>query len=435
MKNIKKITSIVLSLIMAAGMFSGCGSQSKAAADSKETTSPAKNKEVTLTLWSISTESDAFHSAYVQAIKDFETAHPGVKIVHETFENESYKTKIKAAVAANELPDVFFTWAGGFSQSFVDSGKVLEMDSYYQTYKDQISAAALGNLYYGGKLYGSTMCTPVSVMWYNQKIFKENNLTAPKTWDEFKTVCTTLKGKGITPIATTVKDTWVLAMLHDALTLKSAGPKKVTDALKKNGVSYSDPDFLASAQKIKELGQMGAFIDGATGLSNDEASAQFYSGKAAMYFTGSWMGGSIMTDAPNPADFSVAPIPVINSANAKLTDFMGGGSDSLMVSKSTKNPDLAAAAAFEITKGISKYGFLSGAGIPAWKVDYDASKVPALTKQVADYAANATSFTLWFDTLMESEDAGEYLALLQELYVGSITPEQFQQSMADQLKS
>lgn len=83
---------------------------------------------------------------------------------------------------------------------------------------------------------------------------------------------------------------------------------------------------------------MGAFIDGATGLSNDEASAQFYAGKAGMYFTGSWMGGSIMTDAPNPADFAVAPIPVINGSNAKITDFMGGGSDSLMVSKATKNP-------------------------------------------------------------------------------------------------
>ena len=437
MKNIKRVSSIALSLLMAAGIFSGCASQAKTSSeDTKETTTTAaaEAKDVTLTLWSISTESDAFHSAYAQAIKDFEAAHPGVKIVHETFENESYKTKIKAAVAANELPDVFFTWAGGFSQSFVDSGKVLELDSYYPTYKDQISEAALGNLYYGGKLYGSTMCTPVSVMWYNQKIFKENNLTAPTTWDELKNVCTTLKANGIAPISTSAKDTWVLAMLHDGLTLKSAGPQKVKDTLKKVSGSYNDPDFLASAQKIKELGEMGAFIDGATGLSNDEASAQFYAGKACMYFTGSWMGGSIMTDAPNPEDFAVAPIPVINSANAKITDFMGGGSDSLMVSKASENPDLAAAAAFEITRGVSKYGFLSGAGVPAWKVDYDAASVPALTKQVADYATNATSFTLWFDTLMESEDAGEYIALLQELYIGSLSPEEFQQAMAKQLE-
>ncbi len=56
-----------------------------------------------------------------------------------------------------------------------------------------------------------------------------------------------------------------------------------------------------------------------------------------MYFTGSWMGGSIVTDAEKPDNFAVAPIPVVNSENASVTDFMGGGSDTLMVSAGTKN--------------------------------------------------------------------------------------------------
>ena len=426
---IKKIISGIAAAAMMAGAVTGCGSTSTEAGSNEG------NKDATtLTLWSIATESDSFHDAYVSAIKDFEASHEGVKIIHETFENESYKTKIKSAVAANELPDVFYTWAGGFSQAFVDSGKVLQLDSYYDKYKDELSEAALANITYDGKLFGSTIVTPVSVMWYNAKIFSENNLEAPETWDEFVDVCKTLRAADIDPIATSAKDKWVLAMLHDGLTLKSVGADKLQKTLLKQGGSYSDPDFLVSAQKIKELADMNAFINGAAGLSNDEASAEFYSGKAAMYFTGSWMGGSIMTDAPNPKDFSVAPIPVVNSSNAKLTDFMGGGADSLMVAASTKNADLSAELAFEVTKGVSKYAYLSGAGIPAWKVTYDDSEVPELTKKVAEYANGATSFTLWFDTLLESEDAGEYLALLQKLYLGSITPEDFQKEMAAQLE-
>lgn len=443
----KKILSILSAIVLSAGLFVGCSNDDSSKSDTTtkagDTTTAATTKanepaeEVTLTLWSISTESDAFHPAYIKAIEDFEKAHAGVKIKHETFENESYKTKIKASVSANELPDVFFTWAGGFSKSFVESGKVLSLQDYYDTYKSQISMAALSNAVYNDKLYGSVMCTPVSVMWYNKGIFDANNLTAPTNWDEFKNVCQTLRGKNINPIATSVKDTWVLAMLHDGLTLKSVGPDKLYSTLKKEGTAtYSDPDFLTSAQKIRELVDMKAFIDGATGLSNDEASALFYKGDAAMYFTGSWMGGSILTDVPadRVKDYSVAPIPVLNSSNAKITDFMGGGSDSLMVAASTKHPDLAAAAAFEITRGVSKYGFLDGAGVPAWTVDYDASSVPALTKQVADYATGATSFTLWFDTLLESENATEYLDLLQQLYIGDLSAEEFQKAMADQLK-
>jgi raffinose/stachyose/melibiose transport system substrate-binding protein len=437
---IRRILSGIAAAALMAAVVTGCGStggtdSSQAGGDNSNAGAGNEAaKETTLTLWSIATESDSFHTAYADAIKDFESSHPGVKVVHETFENESYKTKIKSAVAANELPDVFYTWAGGFSQPFVDSGKVLDLTSYYGNYKEDLSEAAVANITYDGKVYGSTIVTPVSAMWYNQKIFKENNLEAPATWDDFVNVCTTLKAAGVTPIATSAKDKWVLAMLHDGLTLKSVGPEKLQKTLLKQGGSYSDPDFLLSAQKIKELSDMGAFIDGAAALSNDEASAEFYAGKAAMYFTGSWMGGSIMTDAADPTDFSVAPIPVVNDKNAKITDFMGGGADSLMVAASTKDADLSAEFAFEVTKGISKYAYLSGAGIPAWKVNYDDSAVPELTKKVTEYANGATSFTLWFDTLLESEDANEYLALLQKLYLGSITPEDFQKEMAAQLE-
>lgn len=416
-----------VALLLAAGMamsaLTGCG-------EKEEGSSEAKTE---LTMWTIATESDSFHEPYKKAIADFEAAHPGVTIKMETFENEAYKTKIKSAVAANELPDIFFTWAGGFSESFVKSGKVLCLDDYYKNYESGISKAALANDIYDGKLYGSVTCTPVSAMWYNKAMFEKQGLDVPKTWDEFKAVCQKFVDAGIKPIGSSVKDTWVLAMLHDGLALKSAGAEKVQKALTKQGQSYNDPDFIKAATCIKELVDMGAFIDGATGLSNDEASASFYAEQVPMYFTGSWMGGSIMTDAEKPENFSVAPIPVVNGANAAITDFMGGGSDTLMVSADTKDKDLSAAAAFEITRSVSKYAYLSGAGIPAWKVDYDASEVKPLTQEVTELAAGATSYTLWFDTLMTSDDAGEYLTLLQSLYSGDITPEKFAESMDKQL--
>lgn len=395
-----------------------------------------EKEEITLTLWSIATESDSFHPAYTKAIEDFEKDYPGVKIVHETFENESYKTKIKSAVAANELPDIFYTWGGGFSTSFVESGKVLDLDNYYiDEFKAQLPKAALNNATYNEKLYGVTYTTPVSCLFYNKKMYDQYGLKAPETWEELVEVCQTFIENGITPFGVSVKDVWVLAMCHDAFTLKSAGPEKTAAAITKNGISYEDPDFLASATKLKELIDMGAFLEGATGLSNDEASALFYDGTVPMYITGSWMGGSILTDAENPEDFDVARIPVLNDKNAKITDFMGGAADTLMVAQSTKHPDLAGKAVFELARSISKYAYLDGAGIAAWEVDYDDSSVNPITKKIAEYAGNATSFTLWFDTLMAAEDAGEYLALLQELYVENITPEEFVQNMARQLEN
>ncbi|MBQ3159570.1 MAG: extracellular solute-binding protein, partial [Clostridia bacterium] len=75
----------------------------------------AAAEETVLKLWCIATESDANRPAYLQAIADYEAAHPGIKIEMEAFENESYKTKIKAAMMGGDtedLPDIFFSWSG-----------------------------------------------------------------------------------------------------------------------------------------------------------------------------------------------------------------------------------------------------------------------------------------------------------------------------------
>lgn len=438
----KRVLSAVAALAMLGSCLTSCGGDDKSSTTSKADNSKSdasktddkkdSSGDKELTVWSISTESDSFHGAYEQAIKDFEASHPGVKVNHETFENESYKTKIKTAVAAKDLPDVYFSWAGGFTKTFVDSGAVLDVTSAYnEKYKSDLPEAAVSNLMFDGKLYGSCMTTPVSCMWYNKKIFDENGVKVPETVDEFVEACQKLVDAGVTPIATSVKDVWVLCMLHDALTLKSVGPEKLAKTLNKEGGDYMDPDFLKSVETIKKLQDMKAFIPGATALSNDEAQQEFFGEQAAMYFTGSWMGGSIVNDCKGrEADFDVAPVPVVNPANAKLTDFMGGGSDSLLVSAYTDEPDLATELAFEICKGVSHYGYIAGAGIPAWKIDYDDSEVPDITKKVAAYAAGATSFTLWFDTLLVSDDAEKYKETLQNFYTGDLSPEDFQKEMA-----
>lgn len=444
----KKAIALLLAVSMV--VFCGaCASQQPAAtSQAPATVAPAKTdaptaapatqapvKETTLTLWTIATESDTFHTPYLNAIADYEKSHPGVKIVQETFENESYKTKIKAAVAANELPDIFFTWGSGFSASFVESGRVLAVDNAYTKYQDALPKPMLGNLTWGGKIFGSSYILNVSMLFYNKKMFADNGLKAPATYDELKTVCQKFKDKGITPFGISAKDIWVLAQTHDALTLKSAGPATLTSVLTKDGKnSYNSAAFVDASSKWVDLIKMGAYDKGASALTNDEACATFYAGQVPMFIMGSWMPGSIATKATAPGDFGVVPVPVINSGNAALTDFMGGPSDSLMVAASTKNPDIAAEAMFEIAKGVSKYGYLNGSGIAAWKVDYDDSAVNPLVKEVQGYVAKATSFTLWFDTLMQAEDAGVYLENLQQLYLGDITPQVFAENVAKQLE-
>ena len=406
---------------------SGCGKENNSSSDMDRS-----NEQQVITMWTIATENDAFNAPFVQAIKDYEESHPGIKIEMETFENQAYKTKLKSAVASNELPDIFFTWGGGFSKSFVESGKVLALDEYYDKHKSKLPEAAVSYATYDGTLYGATYVTTISMLYYNQKMFAEQGLMVPQTWEELLLVCEAFNDKGITPIALSAKDTWGLAMIHDALALKSAGHVRVQKALTKDGQSYNSPEFLTAATKLRTLIDNEAFSSRAADLSNDEAQAMLTDGEAAMYIMGSWTGGVIATDASDATDFDVVPFPEISN-NAFATDFVGGAVDTLMINAETKNQDEVAEAAFEIARSVSKYAFLDGAGIPAWEIDYDISSVNDISSKIADYSKNATSFTLWFDTLMEAEDAAEYLTLLQKLYVDEIDAKAFVEGMDYQL--
>ncbi len=418
----KKLLSVLLTVAMTMSLCA-CGStgQEKASGDSA-------GGEKVLTMWTIAVEGDSSHHAYQAAIADYEAANPGVKIEMEAFENESYKTKIKAAVAANELPDIYFSWGGGFSEAFVEAGKVLKLDDYYANYKSELPQGTLSYATYNNSLYGVPYVVSISGIFYNKKMFEENNLSEPKTWDELLNVCQTFQDKGITPFGVSVKEAWVMAMFNDALTLKCVGPEKLDKAFTENGQSYRDEDFMDAANKLQQLFDSGAFKEAAAGLSNDEAVAEFLNGTVPMFVTGAWLDGSIQSGAANPEDYSFMLFPAC-SDNAVLTDSMGGAQDLLMVNPEASDVDLAATAAFEIAKSVSKYGYQDGAGIAAWKVDYDVEGQSSISQKMSELVNEANSLTVWSGTLMSASDYTDYQTLLQEFFVGNLDSQGFVDKM------
>ena len=59
---------------------------------------------ITLDMWCIATESDSNRHSYEAAIADMAEKYPNITLNWEAFENESYKTKIKAGCRKGLLP-------------------------------------------------------------------------------------------------------------------------------------------------------------------------------------------------------------------------------------------------------------------------------------------------------------------------------------------
>ena len=430
-----KVLSALLGLSMIMGTM-GCAAGTSnepqpASGSSAEKPAPSKDsaakEQVTLNFWHIwGAETDASYASVKKVIADFEAEYPHIKIKEDTTENEAYKTKIKASAAANELPDVFSSWGGGFSKPFIEAERILAIDDYLNDgTKERMVGGALSNVTYNGKVYGMTFGLSCGALFVNKELFEQNNIKIPETYGELIDAVKAFKAAGITPMTLSGKDIWTIAMYFDAMALKAAGNDKIVSTLTKQG-SFKDPEFLSAATKFAELVSLGAFPEGAAGLSKDESDLPFLQGKIPMLFNGSWTAGSVYREDSTVKD-KIIPIgfTVFEDGKGTKNQFTGGAVDAIMVNANTKYKEEAVLFQKYFCENMARETYLAGAYLPAWKVEVDESNINPVTVALAKLTSESESFTLWWDTLLEGQDTQVYLNTLQELLLGGVTPEQF----------
>ncbi|WP_214317699.1 ABC transporter substrate-binding protein [Nonomuraea sediminis] len=182
---------------------------------------------------------------------------------------------------------------------------------------------------------------PIPLVYYNKNDFAKAGITAaPKTYAEFLDDCAKLKAAGITPleIGGGGKDTWAAAFGVGAI-VSSDMLTKTPDWFSKRAagtVKFTDPDFVAAAQKAADLSKKG-YIDTA-GLSRSYADVEqaFRDKKAAMYPMGSWFSASLDKTKPS---FDVGVFGWPSDAGQNVVPVVTGGG--LMVNSKAKDVGLA----------------------------------------------------------------------------------------------
>ena len=409
----------VLALILATIMLLSVGS--------------ALAEKETLTLWSIATESDANRPAYDAAIAEFNANNEQYELVMEPTENEAYKTKIKAAMSAGEgLPDIFFTWSMSFLGDFVNAGRVYCLDEVLPAYKDELTDAMLANTNYDGKQYGVPLTFNVVTLFANMDLLAQAGWDkAPETYDELMECCDDLVAAGIIPFGVAGKENWCLSEYTEPLLVKTIGAKGLENCY--TGVDSWNQEGVIKAMTIfTDMIAKGYFDPNAAALGNEEVKQNFLAGKTAFYQNGSWNCGDIAKGGEN---FVAIPFPVIDAEKADLYDMVGGPNDSLAVTATAKDTTVAANAAFELGRAISKGGNLNGAGMPGWAVNYDTSSINAISNTVAAQVGQAKAMVLFGDNFLSANDAQTYLDYITALFNGDIDAEAFANGLANDLES
>lgn len=434
-----KLTIGLTGCLLLALLLAGCagGKNSNAAggggaAGSADTVNEAPAQKITITmmhLWPAAISAQQ-NKLVEQIIEEYENEHPDITVKQEVLENEQYKNKLKVLSASNELPDVGITWASGFMEPYVKGELFAPLDDILSgdQLKDKFIAGTTEAYAVGGKTYALPIEMNISPIYYNKELFAKYHLQVPATYEEFKQVVDTLAGNGVAPIALGNKDRWTGSLWYMYLADRIAGSDTLRKATDGTG-SFEDPGLIRAAAEVQILVDMDAFNKGFNGLSNDEGKSEFMNEKAALYLTGTWELPNFTTNPDIPQAFKdkvgFFKFPAVAGGKGDINSWVGGPGVGLFVSEASKVQEEAKAF---VEYFVAKWGeeSVTTAGvIPATKVDTANGNLPQLYVDLLNELNNASNITLFADVQMKPIAAQVHLDMIQALFGGAVSPEEF----------
>ncbi len=372
---------------------------------------------------------------YNFVIAEYEKAHPNVKIEMEAASDEAYKDKIRVLMASGDVPDIYFSWAGEFSWKFARAGQAVDLTDAVMNsdWKDKIVMAAVEPFKVDGKIYGVPMRINAKFMAYNKEIFAKYNLNVPTNWDEFLSVCDTLKTNGVVPIAFGNEFPWASAhyvgdfnaKLVDSETLKAdylltADPDKL----------LTDPGYVEALRRFKMLGDMGYFNNGSNGISHSNARSSFIAGKTAMFYLELEEFATIAKDLGDEW-FGYFQLPGGTGGNGDQ-NLITGAPDGFMIYGKSKHPAEAIDFLKFVTSPEMGKEYVKRLGIPSAAVGAvtEDNSLPSVRGGLAQIN-EASGMALWMDTDMNIKIVEVYLPGMQALLTGTKTPEELMKEVHD----
>jgi alpha-glucoside transport system substrate-binding protein len=315
--------------------------------------------------------------ANFQKVLDAFTAKTGIKVTYESIRT-NYSTVLQTRITGGNPPDVSILPGIGFLRHFAKDGSIKKISDLGIDPASLEPNYAPGILDVGkvdGELYAIMVkFNSKSTLWFRPDVFATAGVTAPKTWDDFKTDLATLKTKtGTAPLGLgTSPDTWTLTDWFESIYLRQAGPD-MYDQLFSGKLPWTDPSVQKAVDTMKEVLNEN-FVDGGIQAANGRAwvdgIGQVFSAaaKGSVYYEGGFVGG-IVTGQVNkaikvPDQIDWTPFPSLGETGTPVTI----GSD--VIAALTTNPGVKEFIQYMTTKEAGEVWAKTGAIIsPVKSVD------------------------------------------------------------------
>jgi len=238
-------------------------------------------------------------------MEEFNANNPGIIIVPN---NAPEPEKVlQTRVMSNSVPDLIALWSSSADfKAYAKDGIWLDLTG--QPFLKKVNQDYLNSLKVDGKDYSLPYSFTGVGLYYNKKIFADNGLTPPKTYDDLISIAKKLKSKGITAFAFADKDDWTHGKLNSPLYVVTIAnsQKYFSDLAEGKTTAKANPDYRKFAQRVLELRNYGQFDSLATDYT--ASIAMFANGKSAMLIEGTWALDGLLQANPK-LDTELLPFP------------------------------------------------------------------------------------------------------------------------------
>ncbi|MTW85274.1 extracellular solute-binding protein [Virgibacillus dakarensis] len=268
----------------------------------------------------------------------FKEKHPDIEIENAAVAGGA-GTNAKAVLATrmqgDDPPSTFQVHGGAeLNEGWVAAGKMEPLDDFYEENElmDKFPEELIDLVSKDGKIYS----VPVNihrgnVLFYNMKVFEENGIEVPTTFDEFLAAADKLQAAGITPLALGDKEGWPATQVFENILLGVLGP----DDYKKLFAGEIGFDDKRVKEAVDKFDKILDYANEDHASRNWQDSAQLVAnGEAAMINMGDWAKGYFNNDLDleTNKDFGYFAFPETDGNFMVITDTFG-------LPKGVENPD------------------------------------------------------------------------------------------------
>ena len=287
--------------------------------------------------------------AVLQGIIDkYEAKYAGTKINQVIMTSVDYTNLAYAKISANKKAAVFVTSRGGQFNQFYAGGMLADL-SNQRFMKQNVIASALTPGTVGGKVYGLPYQSLFNNPLYNAELFEKKGWKVPATWSQTLAFCKTAKAAGYIPFAWPGATRGNAGQIINSFLMNSAPDLATLEArilaIDTGKADLTAPWFVEMANKYKAMADAGCFPANPTGYNDTVAPADFASGKAAIYPTGTF-GMSTVTKLNPSMSGKMKMMSLITTDSKPLYQGITNNTFILSVNAKSSSTDQKIAASF-----------------------------------------------------------------------------------------